>query len=261
MCLKIKIMKNIFKLLLIAILVQSCTNEKDFVHQDDGELDMIDVYELAEKIIPKCSECNTVSISATNIAGTTSQISIHKQIKDPIYKNKINKIFVQNNEIKFSDSDFVSINSKNTNFQTLKNSFGESISVDINNGTLKSSNNATVVNVYNPKLIEITNKDALYEIDKNSNITIEWDPDILNDLPISIVLVSRYLESDGSPIQNVHLEKVVNDVGSYTINANELGIFPDKSKLNVALIRGNIEYIAKCFINNIKLYNYMRCEQ
>jgi len=243
-------MKNIFKLLLIIILVQSCTNDKDFVAQDDAELDIIDAYELAEKIIPKCSECNTVSISATNIAGKTSQVSIHKQIKNPLYKDKNNKVFVKNKEINFGNSDLVSYKSKDDNFRNLKNSFGEFISVDINNGSLQK-NNVSTVNVYNPKLIEITNKDALYEIDKNSNITIQWEPDLENDLPISIVLVSRYLESDGSPIQNVHLEKVVNDVGSYTINANELGIFPDKSKLNVALIRGNIEQI-----NNTIVYLY-----
>jgi hypothetical protein len=97
-------------------------------------------------------------------------------------------------------------------------------------------------------MIKATNKEELYNIDIDKGVTVEWDTDPVNDLPISIVLISRQLGSD----KDTQLKKVVRDVGTFTINSSELSIFTKGSKIDVLLTRGNSETFGDTIVN---LYN------
>ncbi|MDC0176589.1 hypothetical protein OAJ14_00320 [Polaribacter sp.] len=97
-------------------------------------------------------------------------------------------------------------------------------------------------------MIKIINKEELYNIDINKSVTVEWDTDPVNDLPISIVLISRQLDSN----KDTQLKKVVKDVGTFTINSSELSVFTKGSKIDVLLTRGNSETFGDTVVN---LYN------
>jgi len=243
-------MKNLFIYFTLLFLLISCTQESYLIEDTNNEVSLFEALELASEITKDCNNCNTIAISATQIRGNTSQINFYKDIINEEFIKKESNYYFQNKKIAIENNNLRTYVNDDTEFSDFENSFGEIISLNFNDAVSKSTNSAQI-EIYNPELIEITNKDLITEIDKNSNITINWVPDPENDKPISIILVSRLLESDGSPIDNVHLEKLVNDVGSHTINANELGIFPDKSTLDIALIRGNLEQF-----NNTIVYLY-----
>lgn len=81
---------------------------------------------------------------------------------------------------------------------------------------------------------------------KSDKTTKNIDP--VNDLPISIVLISRQLDSN----KDTQLKKVVKDVGTFTIVSSDLSVFTKGSKIDVLLTRGNSETFGDTVVN---LYN------
>ena len=81
---------------------------------------------------------------------------------------------------------------------------------------------------------------------KSDKTTKNIDP--VNDLPISIVLISRQLDSN----KDTQLKKVVKDVGTFTIVSSDLSVFSKGSKIDVLLTRGNSETFGDTIVN---LYN------
>lgn len=244
-------MKIIFKIVTCLTLVLttiSCSTEEKNTPSSD-ELSIEDIFKDVKQ--DSGMDFNYINISASNIHGNTSQINVERKMKYLLKNSSTNIMAINQNQIDFGGSS-VAVYSKSTNnLSNFTPLFGKKITISLKSNSLARGNAETFsqeVEVYNPAMIKATNKEELYNIDIDKGVTVEWDTDPVNDLPISIVLISRQLDSG----KDTQLKKIVKDVGTFTINSSELSVFTKGSKIDVLLTRGNSETFGDTVVN---LYN------
>ena|GEM_PF-6586707 len=214
---------------------------------NSGELGIGDLLQY----VSEHSSENRINIAASNVHGITSQIDIHKELAVSLRKEGYqNTVAIDQKEIDFEQDSYVKVYSSSADgMDDMMPKFGANIIVSIKtyDKTKESEVAYRKAEVYNPAMIKATNMEEIMNIDKTQDLTIRWNPDPVNDKPISITLISRK-----SGDKNVHINKVVNDTGAFTITASELSIFSAESKIDVLLARGNTETNGDTEIN---LYN------
>lgn len=245
-------MKIIFKILTcltVVLITVSCSTDEINTPSSD-ELSIENIFKDVKQ--NSGMDYNYINISASNIHGNTSQINVERKMKYLLKNSSTNIMAIDQNQIDFGGGSSVAVYSKSTNnLSNFTPLFGKKITISLKSNSLAKGNAETFsqdVEVYNPAMIKATNKEELYNIDIDKGVTVEWDTDPVNDLPISIVLISRQLGSD----KDTQLIKVVRDVGTFTINSSELSIFTKGSKIDVLLTRGNSETFGDTIVN---LYN------
>lgn len=245
-----KIIKTTQKIgyLLAVLTVLSCSTEnKDLLNSN--ELNIDDIFKGVKQ--NSGMDYNYINISASNIHGKTAQVNIHKNMKYLLKKSSETTLSINQNKIEFEENDIAVYTKSKKNLSSITPNFGKKIKISLKSNSLAKGGAETFnqeVEVYNPAMIKATNKEELYNLDIENDVTVNWDIDPLNDLPISIVLISRKLGSS----KDIQLKKVVKDVGTFTINSSELSIFTKGSKIDVLLSRGNSETFGDTVVN---LYN------
>jgi hypothetical protein len=162
-------------------------------------------------------------------------------MKSLLKKSSKTVLSINQNKIPFEKGNIEVYTKSKKNLTNITPIFGRNIIISLNSTSLAKGSETLnqEVEVYNPEMIKATNKEELLSVYKTNDLTIYWEPDPVNDKPISIVLISRQLNSTNDQVYDVHLTKLVNDVGKFTINSSELSIFPNNSMFDIILARGN----------------------
>jgi hypothetical protein len=234
---KMKKMKKIVYLL-VMLMVISCSPDNNNL-PNSNELNIDDIF---KDIKPNSGmDYNYINISASNIHGKTAQVNVHKNMKSLLKKSSKTVLSINQNKIPFEKGNIEVYTKSKKNLTNITPIFGRNIIISLNSTSLAKGSETLnqEVEVYNPEMIKATNKEELLSVYKTNDLTIYWEPDPVNDKPISIVLISRQLNSTNDQVYDVHLTKLVNDVGKFTINSSELSIFPNNSMFDIILARGN----------------------
>lgn len=131
---------------------------------------------------------------------------------------------------------------KNNQFHNL---FGQDIVISLtrsHNAAAKSqSEGYKDYTIYNPKLVGITNFEPIVYFSTSNDLLFEWVPDTNNEKrPIFINMKLRSVGKDEIlPSKNVSFSKIVDDTGSFSVKAADLSVFPDESKVDIMVYRGN----------------------
>lgn len=112
--------------------------------------------------------------------------------------------------------------------------------------------------MYIPKAITITNFEQIAgnrpKIQEGT--TINWNKDEQNDKDIIILVDCDVCDNSGQGIETIKEVILTNDDGAYTFKKKNLSQFPNNSRLQVTLIRGNYEVVTATDGREILLCNY-----
>jgi hypothetical protein len=217
MLLKIKIMKNIFKIVTVIIFITSfisCNKGPNFTQNSDT---------------------GVISFSSTIINNEIAQMNL---------TNPFNGVDLLINEYEFKNgnniNEFAEYNVENIN--ELAGSFGTDMVFRLGEKEMK---------IYNPKIIFF---DCPQYIDKTTGITITWDVDSQNENEILISVIPR-LDANGNTYTNKesqHFSHLQDDTGTYTLTPDDLANFSSGDTVDIILMRGNVENFGK---ETIEVYN------
>ena len=232
---------KIYYILVSAILLTvSCTKEDNTLENKSEELNIFDL--LSQATTTDYSEYDKVIVAASSIHGKTAQVNISRDFPKSVNKSKelaTTKFYVNNKLLESNNEGITVITRMQTELDEFLPYFGQNITFKVQKKSTKGYTTTTNHEVYNPKLIKIDNKNELKYFSKSKDLTVKWMPDMINDKPIGIMLVLRRRGTGSEIPKNIYIFKAVNDLGSFTFNADDLSAFPNDGMIDIIISRGN----------------------
>jgi hypothetical protein len=231
-------MKNLQFLIIIPIIILASCQKSEIGERKSTELGMVDF--ISKNATINAENMDAITLSAVNIHGKTTQINLQKEFKG---KAKLNTSvsFSKTLRLDASENFKVIAYTDEIAMNEIVPTFGSRIKLSIEKSSANLKTETTEIEVYNPQLIRITNKDVLSSVSKEEDLTILWTKDEVNNKPVTISLLGRSQVESGQDLSNVDLAKLVEDTGSFTISKSDLQIFPNDIRLDIVLSRGNQE--------------------
>jgi hypothetical protein len=239
-------MKNIRLLIALYIITLASCQTSETTDGKSTEINMLDF--IAKNATLNAENMNEITMSAVSIHGKIAQVNLQKEFKDEyskgagsaypptVYFSKSMRLDGSENMKVYAYTDQVSMDE-------IIPTFGNRIKISIERSSANAKIETIDVDVYNPQLIKIINRDELLSVSKDEDMTILWTKDEINNKPVTISLIGRSFTGSDQQLPDVDLTKLVDDTGSFTISRSELQIFPNDINLDIVLSRGNQEVV------------------
>lgn len=230
-------MKKLTISLIAFLILASCEKSTVGGRQKGKELDMLSF--ISKNAVINTEGMDQITISAVSIHGRISQINLQKELN----KDKNASVYFTNSVGLSAAEDFKVIPYTDQAIKELIATFGKSIKISVITSSSFTKGETTDLDVFNPQLVEITNREELMSVSQGSDITIQWNKDMVNNNPVTISLIGRSHLVSGEQLVDVDFTKLVEDTGSFTITREDLQTFPSDIQFDIVIVRANQQVI------------------